>query len=108
MMGFLVLLLGIVLAFWLIGNVMGFLLMLIIAGLVGFAADALVPGEQLGDGWLGAVGVGLLGSWVGSALIGRLGPVLMGVPIIPALLGAVVCVALLALARSSGFANQNQ
>lgn len=95
---------GLVLSFWFIGNVMGFLLMLIIAGLVGFAADALIPGEQLGEGWLGAIGAGLVGSWLGAALMGPVGPVLMGVPLVPALFGAVLLVAMLAFVRRSSLA----
>ena len=71
---------------------MGFLLMLLVAALVGFAADAMVPGKQITHGWLGATGAGLIGSWLGTMMIGHVGPMLMGVPLIPALLGAVVLV----------------
>lgn len=63
--------------------------MLIVAGLIGFIADAIVPGE-IPFGWLGAIATGLLGSWLGVVLIGRVGPELFGLPIIPALVGAII------------------
>jgi uncharacterized membrane protein YeaQ/YmgE (transglycosylase-associated protein family) len=71
---------------------------LAVAGLVGWIADLVVPGE-LPYGWLGAVVAGLVGGWLGALLIGNVGPQLFGVHLIPALLGA----ALLAfLAQSLG------
>ena len=99
MLSLLILIAGVVLAFWFIGNAMGFLLMLLVAALVGFAADALVPGRQIEHGWLGAMGAGLVGSWLGTLMLGRMGPVLMGVPLIPALLGALVLVLIVSFLR---------
>jgi uncharacterized membrane protein YeaQ/YmgE (transglycosylase-associated protein family) len=58
-----------------------------IAGLVGWIADLLIPGE-LPFGWLGAVVAGVVGGWLGSLIIGNFGPALFGVHLIPALLGA--------------------
>jgi uncharacterized membrane protein YeaQ/YmgE (transglycosylase-associated protein family) len=101
MLSLLMLVAGVMLAFWFIGNVLGFLLMLLVAALVGFAADALVPGRQVEHGWLGAMGAGLVGSWLGTLMIGHVGPVLMGVPLIPALLGAVVVVLIVSFVRKS-------
>ena len=98
-LGVLMLLAGAALAFWLLGNVLGLLVMLFVSALVGFAAEAVVPGEQLTPGWMAATGAGLLGSLVGTLLLGRFGPVLFGVPLLPSLLGAVVVVAALALIR---------
>lgn len=79
--------------------------MLLIAGLVGYVADVIVPG-RLAWGWLGAILAGLVGSWVGVTLFNmlhlprwlesiRLG----GIPLIPALVGAII-VALVASAVS--------
>ena len=65
------------------------LLHLVVAGIVGALADALVPGK-LPWGWVGAVLAGLLGSWLGIALIGQVGPRIVGVPIIPGFVGAVI------------------
>jgi uncharacterized membrane protein YeaQ/YmgE (transglycosylase-associated protein family) len=72
---------------WLTFGLVGLLLHLLMAGLIGALADALVPGK-MPWGWLGAVLAGLAGSWLGVRLIGSLGPSLFGVPIIPAFVGA--------------------
>lgn len=101
MIGILMLLAGTVLAFWLIGNVLGLLVMLFVAALCGFAAEAIVPGQQLAPGWLAATGAGLLGSLVGTLLLGRFGPILFGVPLVPALLGSLVVVIALAFIRGN-------
>lgn len=60
-----------------------------IAGLVGWIADLIVPGE-LPYGWLGAVVAGVVGGWIGARLIGQVGPSLFGVQILPSLLGAAI------------------
>ncbi|MBS2035040.1 GlsB/YeaQ/YmgE family stress response membrane protein [bacterium] len=99
MLNVLMLIAGLILAFWFIGNAMGFLLMLLVAALVGFAADSLVPGRQIEHGWLGAMGAGLVGSWLGTLMLGRIGPVLMGVPLLPALVGALVLVLVVSVVR---------
>lgn len=99
MLNVLMLVAGVFLAFWLVGNALGFLMMLLVAALVGLAAEALVPGKQLEHGWLGAIGAGLVGSWLGSSLLGPVGPVLMNVPLIPALVGAVLVCVLVAMLR---------
>jgi uncharacterized membrane protein YeaQ/YmgE (transglycosylase-associated protein family) len=65
------------------------LIMLLVAGIVGWLADLIVPGK-LPFGWLGAILAGLVGAWIGTALLGDLGPVLAGIPIIPALVGAII------------------
>jgi len=62
---------------------------LAIAGLVGWIADLMVPGE-LPYGWLGAVLAGVIGGWLGALLIGHFGPSLFGVQILPSLLGAAI------------------
>lgn len=65
------------------------LVMLLVAALVGWLADLIVPGN-LPWGWLGAILAGLVGAWIGTALVGDFGPVLAGIPILPALLGAII------------------
>ena len=62
---------------WLAFGLIGLLLHLFMAGLVGALADAIVPG-RLPWGWLGAILAGLAGSWLGVLLIGHRGPVLGG------------------------------
>src|SRR5581483_5388005 len=70
-------------------GLIGLALHLFIAGLIGAAADAIVPGKQPW-GWVGAILAGLLGSWVGVLLVGPHGPSLFGVPIVQAFIGALI------------------
>lgn len=95
----LVVIVGLGLAFWLIGNILGLVVMLVVSALVGFAADAMVRGEQLSNGWVAATAAGLVGSLVGTFLIGKFGPILFGVPVIPALVGSILVVLILAAFR---------
>lgn len=99
-MGCLILLIILVLLFgWasfaVIGLTVALLLPLIVAGLVGWAADLLIPGGRLPFGWIGAVLTGLIGGLVGTWLFAALrihdpGFVLFHVDIIPAFVGAVI------------------
>ena len=74
---------------WLTLTLTHLLLTLAVAGLVGWLADLVVPGD-LPYGWLGAVAAGLIGGWIGQIIIGRMGPNLFGVYLVPAFLGAVI------------------
>jgi uncharacterized membrane protein YeaQ/YmgE (transglycosylase-associated protein family) len=76
-------------ATWLTFTLVGFLLTLAVAGLVGWAADAVVPG-RLPGGWIGAVLAGIVGGFVGTLLLGHVGPSIFGINIIPAFIGAAV------------------
>ncbi|MPZ15721.1 MAG: GlsB/YeaQ/YmgE family stress response membrane protein [Chloroflexi bacterium] len=78
---------------------------LLMAGLVGALADAAVPG-RLPWGWLGAVLAGLVGSWVGTWLIGDVGPALFGVPLLPAFTGAVILALVLSVVARLSAARQ--
>ena len=70
-------------------SLLGLLVMLLVAGFIGWLADLIVPGE-MPYGWLGAIVAGLLGAFIGTLLIGRVGPVVAGIPFFPALLGAII------------------
>ena len=77
-----------------VGFTIGLVFTLIMAGLVGWAADAVVPG-RLPGGWFGAVLSGLIGGFIGTWLFHLLGIrepgfELFGVHLIPAFVGAVV------------------
>ena len=85
----LVLLAALIAAVWLTFNFFGVLVTLAIAAVVGLVADAIVPG-RLPYGWLGAIVAGLLGSWLGSLLFGRIGPTVANIPVVSALIGAVI------------------
>ena len=67
------------------------------AGFIGWAADAVIPGHLPG-GWLGAVLTGFLGGFVGHLVfnllhIGRIGPDIFGIDVVPAFIGAVIIAA---------------
>jgi uncharacterized membrane protein YeaQ/YmgE (transglycosylase-associated protein family) len=88
----------VVVALWILftlgGSIIHLVLMLIIAGVVGWLADMLVPGH-LPWGRLGAVLAGLVGSRVGLWLFSlagleSIGPTLFGIPLIPSFVGAIV------------------
>lgn len=66
----------------------GFLLMLLIAALVGWIADMVVPGD-FPLGWIGSIVAGLVGSYIGGTLLGELGPQIGGIYIVPAIIGAI-------------------
>ena len=70
-------------------GLLALVLHLAFAGLIGWLADAIMPGE-LPFGWLGAVAAGLLGSWLGRIVLGEFGPTILGFNVLPALLGAVI------------------
>jgi uncharacterized membrane protein YeaQ/YmgE (transglycosylase-associated protein family) len=74
---------------WITVSLLGLLVTLLIAGLVGWLAYKIVPG-RLPFGWIGAIVAGLLGSWLGGVLIGDFGPGIGGIDLIPALIGAVI------------------
>lgn len=62
---------------------------IIVSGLVGAAADKVVPGELPG-GILGAIMAGWFGFILGHKLLGDFGPSIAGVYLLPAFVGAVV------------------
>ncbi|MDB5097643.1 MAG: GlsB/YeaQ/YmgE family stress response rane protein [Cyanobacteria bacterium RYN_339] len=78
---------------------LGFLVMLLVAAIIGFVGEALVPGAMPG-GWAGAIVAGLLGSALGGYMFGGLipsGPVLAGFALIPSIIGAALVVLLFGL-----------
>jgi uncharacterized membrane protein YeaQ/YmgE (transglycosylase-associated protein family) len=86
---------GIILAFMLglamviTAGVFNLALTLFMAGLIGWAADLVAPGELPG-GWIGAVLTGIIGGLIGRLLLGQFGPNLFGYHVIPAFVGAVI------------------
>jgi uncharacterized membrane protein YeaQ/YmgE (transglycosylase-associated protein family) len=84
---FILFLLIAVLVLKLVGSLLAFGFMLVIAALIGAAADALVPG-RLPYGWLGAMAAGLLGAWLGTLLMGSIPPHIAGLAVLPSIVGA--------------------
>jgi uncharacterized membrane protein YeaQ/YmgE (transglycosylase-associated protein family) len=98
----------VILAFlgWLTAGLLGLILYLVIAGLVGWLATLIVP-ARWPLGWIGAIAAGLLGSWLGVWVMGQLGlggqvgPVVFGVPVIPAFVGALILALIVALLQGA-------
>jgi len=73
----------------LVGNLIGVILTLFVAGLIGAVAEAIVPG-RIPYGFFGSILAGLIGSWLGVALLGSIGPSIFHVPLISAFIGALI------------------
>ena len=70
-------------------QVIGLILTLVMAALVGALARAVIPG-RLPSGWAGALLAGMAGSWLGGQLLGHWGPSIFSIYVLPAFLGALV------------------
>ena len=65
---------------------------LIVGALIGLIAGAITnTGSSMG--WIANILAGLVGSFVGQALLGTWGPSLAGMALIPSIVGAVIVVA---------------
>lgn len=62
---------------------------LIIGGVIGAIAGA-ITSRNLPLGWIGNIVAGLVGAWLGQALLGSWGPQLAEIAIVPAVVPAVV------------------
>lgn len=64
----------------------------LIVGVIGVIAGAITnKGKSMG--WIANILAGLVGSFVGQALLGSWGPSLAGMALIPSIVGAVIVVA---------------
>ena len=89
-------------------TLLGFVLTLFFAGLIGYAADQLIPGE-LPYGWVGAVVAGILGGMIGQLLLGGWGPAPFGIYPIQTFIGALIVVGAAEVAtRSLGSGNRGR
>ncbi|WIV19436.1 GlsB/YeaQ/YmgE family stress response membrane protein [Paenibacillus polygoni] len=75
---------------------MGWLWALIIGGIIGWLAG-LIVGKDIPFGIVGNIIAGFIGAWLGGLLLGEWGPETGGFHIFPALIGAIVLVAILSL-----------
>lgn len=69
----------------------GFLLSLIVGGIVGALAQSFMKKDVPG-GIIGNIIVGFLGSSLGGWLLGDFGPAISGFAILPAIIGAILVV----------------
>ena len=70
-----------------------FIWSLIVGGVLGAVAGAIL-GKDVPGGVIGNILVGFVGSWLGSWLLGDFGPVIGGFPIVSALIGAILFIAI--------------
>lgn len=75
---------------------MGFIIMIIVGGLIGWLAGAILS-KDVPFGIIVNIVAGLIGSAIGSKLLGEWGPILGGVPILPALIGSIILILLVSL-----------
>jgi len=66
----------------------------IVGAACALGAERLVP-NTIPGGFRSSAAIGVLGAWVGVSLFGAFGPSLAGMPLLPAIVGAVVWVFLL-------------
>jgi uncharacterized membrane protein YeaQ/YmgE (transglycosylase-associated protein family) len=76
-------------------DLVGLLILLVVAAVAG-ACGEMIAGGKVPGGWIGSILAGLVGAWLGSMLL-RFGPVIGGIQVIPAILGAALFVAILRL-----------
>lgn len=79
---------------------MGFLLYLIVGGVIGWVAG-LILGRDVPGGVIGNIIAGIVGAWLGGAVFGNWGPHVAGFAIVPALIGALILVFVLSLIMGS-------
>ncbi len=80
---------------------LAFIFYLLIAAVCAFIAGKLVPGIIPGGFFASAV-IGVIGAWLGSSMLGSVGPALAGVSLLPCILGSAVLVFAFSL-LSGGF-----
>ncbi|HEY9581884.1 MAG TPA: GlsB/YeaQ/YmgE family stress response membrane protein [Savagea sp.] len=79
---------------------LSFLWYLIIGGILGWLAGAIL-GKDIPFGIPGNIIAGIIGAWIGGNLLGAWGPTVSDFYIVPALIGAIVLVAILSLVLKS-------
>ncbi|HHW38758.1 MAG TPA: GlsB/YeaQ/YmgE family stress response membrane protein [Bacillales bacterium] len=77
-------------------GVVSFLLTAIIVVIIAAVADKLSPFSMPGS-WAGLIIAGFSGEWIGSVIFGPWGPMVFGVSLIPALVGAFIVIFIVGL-----------
>ncbi|MFJ8262554.1 GlsB/YeaQ/YmgE family stress response membrane protein [Rummeliibacillus sp. NPDC094406] len=73
-----------------------FIWYLIIGGILGWFAG-LILGKDIPGGIIGNIIAGIIGAWIGGMLFGTWGPKISDFYIFPALIGAVILIAIISL-----------
>lgn len=79
-----------------VNSIIHLLLFLLVAAICAGIASAIIPGAVPG-GFLSEAIIGVIGAWLGTRLIGHLGPDLAGVALLPAIIGSAVLILVLTL-----------
>lgn len=74
----------------------GWIWSLIVGAIIGVIAGA-ITNKGSSMGWIANIAAGLIGSWLGQALLGTWGPQLAGMALIPSIAGAVILVLIVSL-----------
>lgn len=77
-------------------SVLSFLLTAIIVVIIAAVAEKLSPFNMPGS-WVGLIIAGFVGNWIGSVIFGPWGPMVLGVSLIPALVGAFIAIFIIGL-----------
>lgn len=78
----------------------GWIWSLIVGAIIGVIAGA-ITNKGSSMGWIANIAAGLIGSWLGQALLGTWGPQLAGMALIPSIAGAVILVIIVSLVAGS-------
>ncbi|MGY5271137.1 GlsB/YeaQ/YmgE family stress response membrane protein [Lactiplantibacillus plantarum] len=70
---------------------LGWLWSLIVGGVIGALAGA-ITSHDVPMGIISNIIAGLVGAWIGQALLGTWGPSLAGMALVPSILGAIILV----------------
>ncbi len=77
-------------------HIIGFLLFVMAASFCAWIAERFVP-KRIPGGFFTACMTGILGAWMGSNLLGKFGPAVGEVSLLPTVIGSVVFVSLLTI-----------
>lgn len=86
---------------------MGLILMIIVGGLIGWLAGAIL-GKDIPGGILGNIIAGIVGAWLGSKIFGDWGPEFGDIRIFPALIGTILLIAILSFILGAIHKNKNK
>lgn len=77
-------------------SVLSFIITAIIVVIIAAVAEKLSPFSMPGS-WAGLIIAGFLGEWIGAVIFGPWGPMVWGVSLIPALVGAFIVIFIVGL-----------
>ncbi len=77
-------------------SILSFLIIAIIVVIIAAVAEKLSPFSMPGS-WAGLLIAGFIGEWIGSVIFGPWGPTVLGVSLIPALVGSFIIIFIVGL-----------